>query len=830
LVALWRGVQQSLLFSLPPTWPKGQYVLFFEINVEGDYNATYDATTFATPTKPDSDWDTWAVGYGYPYRYGYPYAYGYPYGSYGYPLPPVGYVSAVPGYAYGGVRIQGAPHDAQVFADGYYVGIVDNFDGVFQHLNLQAGPHRIEIRAAGLPPIEVNGLVRLGTSPWRPQFQISQVWQILDNLSWLKGSHSFKFGYEHRHASNNFLDIRAPQGEIGANGIYVAKGAFGLPDFLLGNIDSVVFVTPTVVHNYQYANSFYVQDTWRVSNRLTLTLSLRGEFEQGATERYNRMIIDYDKNAVLPISALAEAAYAKSPVPELPVSQFKVLGGALYAGTTGAPQRAWGSQLMWLPRAGFGYQVNTRTVVRGGYGIYYDTLNVNAISFGGNQTGFSRGTNPTITNDNGVNWLVGDPKGLVSALNDPFPVRASQNGTRFDEPLRNALGNMALAGAGWTYLTDKHPRQQRWRVGVERQVGSANVVEAFYEGTWTSDLNINVSQSPIPSTYYSRSNVRDAAQDGNMSGAVTNPFNIANFASLATSNPVVYQDMSTKSFYTSTTITKSNLIRAYPNGNITTPNPLGKARSQQFAASFNHRFSKGLTANFAYTAMIAKSATGYFQPWSPFDPVSPQVPYWTRGGASPHRIAATWVYDLPFGKGRQWIHGTLPSLLVGGWTLSGTYEYSPGGLLGFGSNFYYGDVNGIKIDNPTFDHYFNTAGCVSTAAAAGPGDTVVGSGPCTQGWEKRTGLGPATFQARSFPTNIDGLRGPGYQQWNTSVTRKFKIKERLGFETRLDTLNLLNHSFLGGPNTTPSSSQFGQITGGAANLNRFVQIQGHLRW
>jgi len=102
--------------------------------------------------------------YGYPYRYGYygyPYSsyYGYPsygsygYGSYGYALPPPAYVTAVPGYSYGGVRIEGAPEDAQVFADGYYVGIVDDFDGAFQHLNLQAGPHRIEIRAAGLPPV-----------------------------------------------------------------------------------------------------------------------------------------------------------------------------------------------------------------------------------------------------------------------------------------------------------------------------------------------------------------------------------------------------------------------------------------------------------------------------------------------------------------------------------------------------------------------------------------------------------------------------------------------------------------------------------------------------
>jgi len=95
--------------------------------------------------------------YGYPYGsgyYGYPY---YPYTSYGgYPVPPPAYVTAVPGYSYGGVRIQGLPEDAQVFADGYYVGIVDDFDGALQHLNLTAGAHRIEIRAPGLPPVSFD--------------------------------------------------------------------------------------------------------------------------------------------------------------------------------------------------------------------------------------------------------------------------------------------------------------------------------------------------------------------------------------------------------------------------------------------------------------------------------------------------------------------------------------------------------------------------------------------------------------------------------------------------------------------------------------------------
>lgn len=105
-----------------------------------------------------------AVGFfgafGYPYYY--PYAYPYPYYPYAYPAYgyPLGYVGA--GIASGGVRIVGAPEDAQVFADGYYVGVVDDFDGRFQHLNLTAGPHRIEIRLAGRPPIAFDVNVQPG--------------------------------------------------------------------------------------------------------------------------------------------------------------------------------------------------------------------------------------------------------------------------------------------------------------------------------------------------------------------------------------------------------------------------------------------------------------------------------------------------------------------------------------------------------------------------------------------------------------------------------------------------------------------------------------------
>ena len=99
------------------------------------------------------------LGFGYPYYYG---AYGYPYyGSYGYGSSYGGYYPAYGGYgyvappggyaAYGGVRIQGAPRNAEVYADGAYAGIVDDYDGVFQRLDLEPGPHEIEIRSNGRP-------------------------------------------------------------------------------------------------------------------------------------------------------------------------------------------------------------------------------------------------------------------------------------------------------------------------------------------------------------------------------------------------------------------------------------------------------------------------------------------------------------------------------------------------------------------------------------------------------------------------------------------------------------------------------------------------------
>ena len=100
-----------------------------------------------------------------PYVYRPSFSIGVYYGSngyYPYGYTPRGYFDPIPGRYYGGVRITGAPRDARVFADGYYVGIVDDFDGIFQHINLEAGPHHIEVEEPGFAPIAFDVYVRPG--------------------------------------------------------------------------------------------------------------------------------------------------------------------------------------------------------------------------------------------------------------------------------------------------------------------------------------------------------------------------------------------------------------------------------------------------------------------------------------------------------------------------------------------------------------------------------------------------------------------------------------------------------------------------------------------
>lgn len=107
--------------------------------------------------------------------------------------------------------------------------------------------------------------------------------------------------------------------------------------------------------------------------------------------------------------------------------------------------------------------------------------------------------------------------------------------------------------------------------------------------------------------------------------------------------------------------------------------------------------------------------------------------------------------------------------------------------------------------------------------------------PCTSSWDKRSGLQPGTYQARVLPLFLDGLRNPNYGHMDATLARDFRfdVKDHpITFTMQAEVLNVMNHSYFGGVGTTVTSGvgAFGAITSGWAVLNRFIQIQGHIRW
>ena len=571
--------------------------------------------------------------------------------------------------------------------------------------------------------------------------------------------------------------------------------------YLLGIPESMTIATSD---NYAMINPYYawyVQDNWRLSRKLSLNLGLRIEYETGPTERFDRMITGFDPNATLPISAAAQAAYAKSPIPELDASKFTVKGGSLYAGFSGADRKVWRNELMWLPRISAAYTINDRTVLQAGYGIFYDTLNV--LNQGPDQSGFSRSTSTILTNDFGVTWLAGNPPAGVSPLADPFPKRA--DGSRFDVPTGNKLGLMARAGRGFSYndFDAQHPRQQRWRIGIQRQLTKSMVVDISYSGMRVSRIPVSLNLSPLPESNWASGTVRNDAIASNLNANVTNPFRITNFSSMQTSDPLVYADMSTQSFYTSATIRKNLLLRAFPQMNSLTRSnsPLGKAYTDTMEITFQRRFSKGFNMNVGYTWTRSEVADFFY---NEFDS---QPSYRLSNNVRPHRLVATGIYQLPFGKGRPFAQSGIWNHLFGGFQIAATYEYQPGPLLEWGNLFFYGNTADISKVDSNIDRWFNT-----------------------DNFERTSSKTPAAFHRRVFPSRIEGVRADNLDQWNANIQRDFKIKEGLILQLRMDALNLLNATQFAGPNVNPTSTDFGRVTSQTNTTKRFLQLQARIRF
>jgi hypothetical protein len=581
--------------------------------------------------------------------------------------------------------------------------------------------------------------------------------------------------------------------------------------------------------------AFFAGDSWRVTPKLTIIPGIRFEHESGVVEKHNQMVVGWDPNADLssisePANAAYHAAFAGATPAQQAVlpSSLTIQGGPMYAGVNGAPRNDWNNSYRFLPRIAVAYQPAQRVVIRGGYGLFYDTLN--ALNATIDQDGFSASTTAYTSTTYGTNFVAGS-----SPLADPFP--ANSSGARFNTPVGSSIGSMYYLGANPTiYDHGLLPaRQQRGTIGVQYQLSNSTMLDVSWNIAHTTDLQVKKTLGYTPSTYYTGGQQPNTAMNSILLSKITNPFAISNFGGVSSTNPGAYNMMSLNNYFTQQQISISNLVRTYPQmSGLSLNQSLGETNFQEALISLTRRYNRGLTL-MASLQFNDQHDRDYFA--NGFDP----LPSWEPSNYSePVRFTLEGVYDLPFGRGRAWATEGWKSALFGGFQLSGSYELQPGVLVNFNNLFFIGNIsaNAIKIKKPIYHNNQATGGSnyvqwlnpgTVTATPSTDGSTCTYSG---NGFVTNPSCQPNGYNLRVFPTRVNGVRQMGMNGVDANVQRTFHLIERVSLETTLNAYNLFNHQVLGGVDTTPTDANFGEVTGDGwpSSSGRWLSIQGRLRF
>jgi hypothetical protein len=709
-----------------------------------------------------------------------------------------------------------------------------------------------------LPVFSVSGYNNIGNTDTISG--LTRAFTFRGNLIHVAGHHTVFAGGEYRlqdssagqqgnvsgtYTFNNTYD----QENNGSDNTYTQNNTgLSYAAFLMGvqSSASVGYTAPFSIQSPYYA--FYAEDRWRLTPKLTITSGLRYEYEYGVVEKHNAMLTGWNPSADMSaISTPANAAYAATRASASAAAQavlptsLAITGGVQYAGVNGAPRSEWNNNYRFLPRIAAAYQLNSKTVIRGGYGMFFDTLN--ALTPNINQAGFSTST----TANSSTGALAGSNfvPGNSPLVTDPFP--ANSSGVRFNTPIGAAAGQYYYTGSSATlYDHNLTPaRQQRASVGIQRQFGASTMIEATYNIGYTSHLQFGNSLTYTPSSFYAGGEQPNTVPNQVLNTQVTNPFALANFSSLAGSNPAEYNLMSLNSFFTQAKTSVGSLVKAYPQmSGLTINQALAQSHFQQVSVNMNHRYSNGLTlmaaAQFNFQNDRDYRANGF----------DPQLSWEPSNSSLPVRVTFEGNWSLPFGKGQHWANSGWQSAIFGGFKLNGTYEAQNGLLVNFGNLFYVGNISAsqIKIKHPIYVNTLATSGPGSitgsvhvqwlnpgNATATSSVNSTTGATTCTYtgtGFVTNSACQPTGYNLRVFPTRVSGVRQMGLNNADANVARDFHIVEHLNFEASLSVFNLFNRIDLGAPNTSVTNSQFGWVTtdGSPGSVARFVAIQGRFKF
>lgn len=313
-----------------------------------------------------------------------------------------------------------------------------------------------------MPYLNINGETPIPATNQADNIQDNSHY-FVGNLAYIHGSHSLRFGGEFRIYQSNDTNYGylGPQYTFGTgwtvgplNNSPAAPIGQGLASFLLGLPTGGSMSTVTTLAQESTYTAAFIQDDWKISPKLTVNLGLRYEIETPITERYNNANRGFDFSTPSPIAAAAQANFAANPASGVP--GFAPVGGVLFAGVNGVPRGMTNIDAhIFMPRIGLAYQVTGKTVVRAGYGIFFDSQGADVYQVP--QQGFSQTTSIVPSNNNGLSFQ--------ATLTNPFP-------TGLLQPSGRSLGLATGLGQNVTvFWPDRRPGYaERWSINVQHEL------------------------------------------------------------------------------------------------------------------------------------------------------------------------------------------------------------------------------------------------------------------------------------------------------------------------------------------------------------------------
>ena len=654
----------------------------------------------------------------------------------------------------------------------------------------------------GLPSLSFgDGTATIGASEYLPAIEHQHSYVFTDNLSWTRGRHAAKFGAELRFEEFTILEPAAARGAMDFGGGFLINdnladpgtGGEAFASFMQGISDggSITSVNPNIDYRRQiYA--VYGLDDIKVNSKLTLNLGLRYELFTTIKEANNNQ----DTFNFNTLSLIAPSGQNRVLTP--------TLGTELAIQNNGSRGLISPDLNNFAPRIGLAYQFADKLVLRSGYGIFY----------GGQENGpFSNpspGFNPPFLSSEAFNAPCQAPSANGSQLDCSISA-ANNNGLPLNV-LSQGFPTTSLSdpNSPELYSLDPHlvtPYTQQWHLGLEYQLPADTVLEVSYAGSRGLKLFAfyNGNQAvPVLGTDSLPTAPRRPANDE--APGATGPCTLANPQNC---NPAL--DTTIDTF-------RSNTQSNYDSLQVRLEKRYSHGLQYELAYTFAHALDN------ASSASLGSVNNGDFQ-----DQRYPNQNYGNADFDVRQRLVFSYLYDLPFGRGRTFGKDAsgVVNQIIGDWQMTGVLSAATG-------NYYTAtDINDVSVSGSdcggTVGYY-----CSRPARVGNPNTK-----PCIPGTLFNTcafaddNTNPGIVPLGTFGNagrNI--IEGPGYTTWDTSLVKQFAITEQKHLEFRAEFFNVLNHvNYLfgqfGAISAEPTPLEMGQSGFGyplAARAPRQIQV------